>query len=181
MYKESIELLKKKGIEFEEGLTSYEVSQIEKTYDIIFPSVLKELLMIALPITDGFYDWRNKEQENVERIKDMINQPIKYIMEMPEEIYWCEDWGEEPVDEIRVKFEVMNRLKSAPKLIPIYANRYVPINCGENPPVISVHGVDVIYYGKDIQDYFEVEFGEKNQNAIDFESISGIPFWTDIM
>lgn len=36
-------------------------------------------------------------------------------------------------------------------------------------------------YGADIQDYFKVEFGKKDQNTIDFEAISPIPFWTDIV
>lgn len=50
-----------------------------------------------------------------------------------------------------------------------------------NPPILLIHGVDIIYYGKDIEDYFKVEFGEKEQNSIEFENIEPIQFWTDIM
>jgi hypothetical protein len=176
-----LDLLKEKKIEFENGLTVDEVVQIEKIYGIVFPMSLRDFLMTALPVSKGFYNWRNREQGNVEYIKNMINQPIRYIMDMPEEVYWCEDWGEEPKDEDNFKSEVRKRLKMAPKLVPVYSHRYIPMLSSENVPIISVHGVDIIYYGEDIEDYFKVEFGDKEQNAINFENIKPIPFWTDIM
>ena len=96
MYQESLNLLKTQGIEMENGLTFAEVVQIEKIYKIEFPKSLRDFLMIALPVSKGFYNWRNKEEGNIENIKNTINQPIRYINNMPEEVYWCEDWGEEP-------------------------------------------------------------------------------------
>lgn len=181
MYRDSVELLKKNNIKFEKGLTADEVLQIEKNYDIIFPMSLREFLMTALPVSKEFYNWRNKDKENIENIKNMLNQPIQYIYDMPKEIYWCEDWGEEPENEEDFKDEVKKRLKKAPKLIPIYSHRYMPMIDNENPPIISIHGSDVIYYGEDLQDFFKVEFGEKDQNTIKFENINTVPFWTDIM
>ncbi|SHN05782.1 hypothetical protein SAMN02746066_04648 [Anaerosporobacter mobilis DSM 15930] len=181
MYKETIDLLKEKEVEFEDGLTVDEVTQIEKIYEIVFPMSLRDFLMTALPVSKGFYNWRNREQGNVEYIKNMINQPIKYIMDMPEEVYWCDDWGQEPNNEEHFKNEVKKRIKIAPKLVPIFSHRYMPINYSENPPIISVHGVDIIYFGENLGDYFNVEFGEKDQNTISFENIESIPFWTDIM
>lgn len=181
MYKKSIDLLKQKKIVFENGLTFEEIVQIEKDYEIVFPRSLLDFLMTALPVSNGFYNWRNRGEKNVQYIKNMINQPIKYINDMPDEVYWCEDWGQEPEDKDTFKSEVKKRLKMAPKLIPIFSHRYMPMISNENPPIISVHGVDIIYYGENIQDYFNVEFGEKDQNTINFENINPIPFWTDIM
>lgn len=57
----------------------------------------------------------------------------------------------------------------------------MPETVDDRPPVISVHGVDIIYYGENLEDYFEVEFGEKEQDEINFERISPIPFWSEIM
>lgn len=51
----------------------------------------------------------------------------------------------------------------------------------DNPPIISIHDVDIIYYGQNLEDYFEVEFGGKEQGKIEFENINPIPFWSDIM
>ncbi len=181
MYEKSVNLLKKKKIELENGLTVDEVAQIERTYEIVFPKSLREFLMAALPVSDGFYNWRSREQKNIEYIKDAIKRPTRDIHDTPEEVYWCEDWGEEPADVEDFKREVIERLGTAPKLIPVYFHRYMPMVSDENPPIMSVDGADIIYYGADIQDYFKVEFGGKDQAAINFESIRPIPFWTDLM
>lgn len=181
MYRDSLELLKKNKVKFEKGLTAKEVLQIEKNFDIVFPVSLREFLMTELPVSKGFCNWRNLDKENIENIKNMLNQPIQYIYDMPQEVYWCEDWGEEPEDEKNFDNEVKKRLEKAPKLIPIYLHRYMPMLGNENPPIISVHGADVIYMGKDLNDYFMVEYGEKKQTDISFNSIKSIPFWSDLM
>ena len=79
----------------------------------------------------------------------------------------------------RVSFKYKST--NAPILLPIYGHRYMPVSSVDNPPVISVHGIDIIYYGQDLEDYFEVEFGAKEQEAICFENIQPISFWTDII
>lgn len=50
-----------------------------------------------------------------------------------------------------------------------------------NPPVISIHDLDITYYGKNLQDYLYIEFDNKTQDEIEFENITPIPFWLDIM
>ncbi len=180
MKKESMMLLKELGIEFDEGLTLEETIKIETIYGIKFPDSLKNFLMIGVPISKGFYNWRNMEDENVEFIKEIMNRPMISVDDMIEEVYWCDDWGDEPESEEMVQ-EVKRRLECAPKLLPIYAHRYMPMVTDENPPIVSVHNLDIIYYGKDIEDYFEIEFGGKNQSMIEFDKIKPIEFWTDIM
>lgn len=181
MYKESIKLLKSRGIRVEAGLTDDEVEKIEKIYGIQFPRSLKNFLMEGVPIWDKFYNWRNFKPDNIEYIKRVIYHPVKFIEDYPEEVEWNREWGKEPEcvnDRIRI---VRNRLKNAPTLLPIFSHRYMPKTLDENPPVISVHGVDIIYYGEDLEDYFEIEFGEKEQCEINFQRIHTIPFWSEIM
>lgn len=181
MYEESIKLLKQQGVEFEAGLTVEEIAKIQDTYKIVFPKSLKEFLTIALPISKGFYNWRNFEQDNVRFIKEIINRPIEDVDELAEEVYWCDDWGKEPENEMQIALIVRERLKSAPRLIPIYAHRYIPMIPEDNPPIISIHDIDIIYYGENLEDYFKVEFKKKKQGKIEFENINPIPFWSDIM
>ena len=50
----------------------------------------------------------------------------------------------------------------------------------DNPPVVSIHGVDIIYYGKDIKEYFDCEFGEYRKIG-SLNEYNYIPFWSDIM
>ena len=57
----------------------------------------------------------------------------------------------------------------------------MPMVMDKTPPVLSLHGLDIIYYGKNLEDYLRVEFGDKSQNEIEFDSIPHIPFWSDIM
>lgn len=169
------------GVIFENGLTSDEVVQIEKIYNIDFPCSLKDFLMMALPISTGFYNWRNFDSDNINIIKQVISKPIVDIDQMAKDIYWCDDWGKEPNNEKDIVKEVRERLKQAPRLLPVYIHRYVPMGLNQDPPVISVCGTDIIYYGKNLDDYFKIEFGEKKQDAIDFQQIVPIPFWSNIM
>ena len=62
-YEKSINLLKAKGIEFETGLTGVEMEKIESTYKIEFPKSLKMFLMAVLPVSRGFYNWRNFDED----------------------------------------------------------------------------------------------------------------------
>ncbi len=93
-YEKSINLLKAKGVEFEAGLTDVEMGKIESTYKIEFPKSLKIFLMTVLPVSRGFYNWRNFEEDNIRFIKMVMNRPIEDVCELAEEIYWCDDWGE---------------------------------------------------------------------------------------
>ena len=181
MYEKCIRLLEMRGIELEKGLTVDELLQIEEIYSIQFPKSFKEFLNAVLPISKGFYNWRNLTEDNIEFIRQTIKRPIEDVYNMAEEVYWCYNWGEEPKEEIIIAKEVRERLNKAPKLLPIYGHRYMPIILDDDPPIISVHNTDIIYYGINLEDYFEVEFGKKKQDTIDFHSINPIPFWSDIM
>ena len=180
MYEDILQLLTEKEVLIEPGLTAEEFDIIEKIYNIHFPESLKGFLMQGLPISKGFYNWRDFSSGNVSKIKKAITCPVEMVYELSDEVYWCEQWGKEPDNVDEFVQEVRKRLEEAPKLIPVYGHRYMPMD-GSNPPILSVHGIDIIYYGQDLRDYFKVEFGSKKQSEIDFEGISNIPFWSEIM
>ena len=180
MYQESIELMKRKGVLFEEGLSSSEVVLIEEIYGFQFPRSLKTFLMEALPISNGFYNWRDFGQDNVDFIRWVIQKSIKDFEEFAAEVDWCEVWGDEPETQQELEQIIRTRVKNAPMLIPIYSHRYIPAY-SDDPPVFSVHGVDLIYYGEDLEQYLQVEFGDKNQRQLIMGNIEYIPFWSDIV
>ena len=64
---------------------------------------------------------------------------------------------------------VRDKLSYAPKLIPIYTHRYMPMIDEKNNPIFFIHGVDVICYGTRINEYFQIEFGEKNKNQLNIQ------------
>lgn len=181
MYKQLINKLKSKGIEFEIGLSNDEIKRIEEIFNIEFPKELKELYKIALPISKGFYNWRNFNDENIKFIKEAIKRPIKDIYELADGVYWCEKWGEEPNNELEKVEIIRSLLKKAPKLIPIYAHRYMPQVNRINTPIFSIHDTDIICYGENLTSYLEIEFGTEKQIDIDYEKITYIPFWSDLL
>ena len=181
MYRENINILKQHEIKIEVGLSSSELKLIEEVYSIRFPKSLRDFLMLALPVSEGFYNWRDDSAENISTIKKAIDEPKKTFNELAGEAEWCESWGDELGSVTEKATEVKKRLQKAPTLIPVYAHRYVPMVENDNPPILSVHGTDVIYYGESLADYLEVEFGDKKQEDIAFDRIQPVPFWSEIM
>lgn len=175
--------LNEKGVEFKTGLKEEEIDEIEKLYNIQFPPDLKELLMFALPISDGFVNWVDKSKENIKSITDRLNLPLEgIIFDIENNEFWMKDWGKKPSTlKDAVNIATMHYCK-APKLIPIYFHRYIPsIPFEKGNPIMSVHQTDIIYYGENLFSYFLVEFGFKKHKDIDSEKIKIIPFWSDII
>lgn len=181
MYREIIKLLQKRGVKFEAGMSNEKLIEIERIYDINFPESLRSFFAYAIPVGTGFYNWRDTSPENVSYIRSMIAQPMESMHALAAEVEWCETWGKKPEHPAEIEEKVRKELQKAPKLIPVFAHRYIPVTDEKNPPVISIHGTDVIYYGENLLDYFEVEFGEKKQEDIDFQRITPIVFWSNIM
>ena len=180
MFESIFDILREKGVTLEEGLSLEELQFIENLYKIKFPRSLESFLMLKLPVSHGFYNWRDIKKENEYYINKIINRPYEEISDKANEVYWNDKWGVEP-DKDSYSYIVREKLKKAPKLVPIYAHRYMPIIPEINPPVLSIHGVDIIFYGIDLENYFDIEFGDKKQNSIQLENLPYIDFWSDIM
>lgn len=180
-YDDLIQCMKHQGIVFANGLCDKEIFEIEKRYEIVFPKMMKTLYKKALPISEGFYNWRNINAENIAEIKSTMEKPIWGVVDGIEEIDWCEKWGEKPSDLEERKKIIKNMAFEAPKLIPIYHHRYIAsLECEKNP-VFSIMGTDVIYYGKDLFDYFMIEYKLKEYEAFMINEVSYIPFWSDLL
>lgn len=173
--------LSKKGIKFDKGLSEKEIESIEAEYGISFPKELRKFYSIALPVSEGFYNWRDKCVENVSFIKGVIAKPSIDLIDAVDEIYWCDDWGEEPVELTKKKEIIYDLLIGAPKLIPLYSHRFLASLEIEDNPVFSIHGTDIICYGENLLAYFEIEFGLKEYSKMNCENIPYIPFWSDLL
>jgi len=187
------EILIKKGITIEEGLSDEEFEKIENFYSIKFPISLRTLFKSFLPIGSGFYNWRDFSEENVTYIKNKLNWPLEgMLFDVVHNGFWKKCFGPKTNDINENQDIVINYIKNSsneivPKLIPICGHRYVPCYPDVmNMPVISVYQTDIIYYGFDLEDYFENEFGAidkcKNQADINYKKEEvNIPFWTEII
>jgi len=180
MNNELLKALEDNGVDFAEGLSQFEFLKIEQVFDIKFPKDLKDFYSIALPISKNFYNWRDFSSENIKIIKYALDRPYKDIYRMVDEVYWCDDWGVEPDEDKRSKI-IRHKLKKAPKLIPIYSHRYIPMIDRSNLPIFSICNTDVIYYGENLESYLYIEFGNRKQSEIDFGKINQVPFWSDLI
>ena len=170
-------LLLENGISLEPGLSDEEIQKVETIYGIEFPVQWLAVYQQLLPISEGFYNWRDFSAENIEHMKRNLAAPYDGILESINEIAWDISWGLEPdkVEEKNKKIRKM--LESAPPLIPLYGHRFLPILENKEMPILSVVDLDIIYYGLDLYDYFEVEFGHKRLVS-DSKKYKEVPFWT---
>jgi hypothetical protein len=175
--------LKNKGITFQKGLSEQEIIEIERVYNISFPSDLRMFLMTALPISNNFVNWRDISEENVKAIKGRLNWPLEgMIFDIEYNNFWYGEWGERPGN-LSDAIEICRQeLSTVPKLIPICSHRYIPSEPNEEGnPVLSVHQTDIIYYGENLVSYLEIEFGIKKYEHMDFNSIKKIRFWSNLV
>ena len=77
-----------------------------------------------------------------------------------------------------MKERIKSLLQEAPRLIPIYKHRYIAM-VEKSSPIFSVMGLDIVYYGENLFQYFEIEFGIKKYSEIEFNDIEYIKFWSD--
>jgi hypothetical protein len=76
-------------------------------------------------------------------------------------------------------------LSLAPKLIPLIGHRYLPEEPRESGnPVFSIFYTDAIYYGANLEDYFEREYAWQSGSWPSWprpSQIKYIPFWSDLV
>lgn len=89
----------------------------------------------------------------------MLDWPLSMLERDVENGFWWQDWGDRPQTPVERAEVLRGELNRAPRLIPLLAHRFLPESPrGAGNPVLSMHGVDTIYYGSDLTDYFRREF-----------------------
>ena len=158
-----------------QGYTDAELDDAQAKYDLRFPPDLLALFRERRP-REG-YDWRTDDQQ----IRDMLAWPLEGLLfDVENNALWWPEWGgrpDKPEERAEVLAGVVNK---APKLIPLISHRYLPSEPHEaGNPVFSVYQSDVIYYGADLADYFEREFGDPGRPLA--SPIKPIRFWSELV
>lgn len=184
-YNSILDKLKTKWIQFNNWLSYYEITEIEKKFWFQFPPDLSGFLNCALPISHNFYNWReglipwNKEEE---RIFDMINWPLNWMLfDIEFNDFWIDDFWKKP-SELEKKKEIASKYYyDLPKLIPIYSHRYLPsMPHKDGNPVFSIYQTDIIIYWINLENYFLNEFTEWTF-VIPEKGSRFIPFWSKLV
>jgi hypothetical protein len=152
-----IALLKAVGVEFDRGLTDREVEVAETKFNFRFPPELRAFLQTALPTGNSFPNWRSGDET---KIRERLDWPLHgCLFDVEHNGFWLPEWEPRPellADALKI---ATAKVKEAPKLIPIYSHRYIPEEPHESGnPIFSVHQMDIIYYGFDLDDYLRHEF-----------------------
>ena len=175
--------LEDKGIQFKNGLTDDEINKIEEIYEIVLPEWLRKFYCLGVPFSEEnnlFPLWSDFSDTNIEKIKERMQKPYKLFAREVQDGFWHTSWGSRPEsqEEVLQKFGELSLV--APRLIPLYSHRYMPLIDGvDDPPIISTVGSDTIYYGCNLHDYLQNEF--LNEEFVIPTDYIKVPFWDDLV
>lgn len=176
------QLLESNRVSLHPGLLSDEISQIESIYQFRFPPDLREFLSHMLPTGNGFPRWRDVSERGITHIRDYLHKPLEGILfDIEHNVFWYAAWGERPADTQTAQNIARQQYAQLPPLIPIYGHRYMPTEPYETGnPVLSVYQTDVIPYGTNLEEYFQIEYKQKPHSDMDYTAVKPIPFWLEL-
>ena len=196
------------------GLNEQEITAIEQRYHLRFPPdyrlFLKTLHSVdrlqvgakykggheMFPITKpSFYNW----QTDTEAIQDAYEWLVSGLFfDVQHNDLWPQSWGTKPATAEAQETRVRELVDAAPKLVPVFAHRYLLAEpCEAGNPILSIWQSDIIIYDTNLYDYFLDEFGAlcgvsnedrqrlkaaSNQEIQKrFEAYRAIPFWGEFL
>jgi hypothetical protein len=105
----------------------------------------------------GWPDWRDGDPG---RLREHLDFAADGALARIGDGYWHPWWGDDrPADAVEALRVARERLAADGPVVPLYVHRFLPAGRGTwGHPVLSIWGVDVIYYGADLLDYIAREF-----------------------
>ncbi|MGV9976571.1 hypothetical protein ACWDUH_02705 [Micromonospora wenchangensis] len=152
------------------GLTEREFDEVEQRFGFQFADDHRAFLAEGLPVwtegdddpdktTDlGWPDWRDGDPG---RLRAHLDFALEGALESVRSGYWHPWWGDDrPADAADALRVARERLVADGPMVPLWVHRFLPAGRGGwGHPVLSIWGVDVIYYGADLLDYIDRDFG----------------------
>lgn len=159
-----IEILTARRVPLDPGLTVAEILEIERRHGFEFSPDHRQLLETAQPAGARWLHWRN---DSPETIRDRLSWPLDGLLfDVEHDAFWPTGWGTKPESLDAQKHVATLRIKTWPTLVPLYSHRYMPAApAPAGAPVFSVWQSDVIFYGDNLLDYLQREFGSIDPNS----------------
>ncbi|MET7336788.1 hypothetical protein [Nonomuraea sp. NPDC005650] len=179
-----------RACEIRPGLTDREFAWIEADYDIEFADDHRAFLAEGLPINSArpeegatwerpWPDWRDGDEEE---LRLHVEWPVRQVLHDVERGAWLRSWGARPEDRAEALRVAGHELARAPKLIPLYAHRFLPGGRGTyGRQVLSVWGTDIISYGRDLAEYITNDFHPRDADADPWERGDDVPVWSEFL
>jgi hypothetical protein len=155
------------------GLTGTELAAIESEFGFTFAPDHRAFLAAGLPTGVGWPDWRSPDRAG---LRAALTAPVEGVLfDVAENDFWYEGWG--PAFGNRVA-TARAGLLIAPRMVPLYAHRYLPAGITGHP-VLSIYQTDVLIYGADLTDWLHREFGLGDPAAQ--RTRATVPFWSALV
>ncbi|MFH9554520.1 hypothetical protein [Streptomyces sp. NPDC017435] len=176
--------------EIEPGLTDAEFRRIETEYGFEFADDHRAFLAAGLPVKqppeegatweNPWPDWRHGDPAS---LREHLEWPVDGVLRAVEQGYWHPTWRQRPTDADDARREASAMLDQVPKLVPVYAHRFLPAGHGAHGhPVLSIWGTDIIYYCADLADYINHEFDDFSDRTPDgWNPRATVEFWQDFL
>ncbi|XP_065876729.1 uncharacterized protein [Euphorbia lathyris] len=140
------------------GLNDQEFSSLESSFGFSFPPDLRSILQEGLPISPHFPNWRSSSPQ---QLQILLNLPLLNLSRnISHNNFWLDSWGRKPDDNDQALAIAKRFFDTAPVLVPIYGNCYIPSspNAAGNP-VFYIDQSCVRVLSFDLSRFFqEVEF-----------------------
>lgn len=175
-------ILRKWGVELAPGLCDTELAAAEDRVGCRFPPDLQSFLQAALPLGEGWPDWRDHDSEFITSRLGWAEQGMIFDLEHCP-WWWPPVWGPRPDNLHEATQVAREQFQVVPKLIPIVGHRFLPAEpCDAGNPVLSVwQMVDAIYYSCDLRDYFAREDSYERRRSEPLGEIRPIRFWSQVV
>ncbi len=174
-------LLANRGVEFAPGLSESELSAAEERVGCHFPPDLRSFLRTALPISGARWpDWRVPHSAY---IADSLGWPVEgFEFDIRHNVFWWPAWGPRPGDVDQAVAVMRERVREAPKLIPICQHVYLPAEPElAGNPALSVYQADIIYGGRNLGEYLRrILSGEEWELPL-CDEVRRIRFWSEVV
>lgn len=163
------------------GLSDHELGAVEEAAGVALPTELRLMLRLALPIGRSWRDWRLDPAGQLRTWREAVTAGI--VFDVKHNAFWDDSWGPRPSDDTRREALVRQQAATLPRLFPVFGHRALVIDpvpgfaSADGNPVFSVHQTDVIYYGNDLADWFNHEFGVPAP-AWAASQPRRVPFWS---
>ncbi|MFH9606178.1 hypothetical protein [Streptomyces sp. NPDC017448] len=170
------------------GLTEEEFSRIEATYEFEFSPEHRAFLAAGLPVASPPEEgatwqqaWPDRRHADEDDLRYRLEWPVREVLGRVAQGSWHPALGARPLSEEEAREVARAVLARAPRLVPVYAHRFLPAG-HDSPghPVLSVWGTDIICYGCDLADYIDREFGEIDEDT-PWNPQASVPLWKDFL
>ncbi|MBU2662663.1 hypothetical protein KOI35_04010 [Actinoplanes bogorensis] len=157
------------------GLTDAELSAIEREFEFTFADDHRAFLAAVVPTGRGWPDWRSPDRSV---LRERLAWPVEGVLfDVETNNFWYEGWGPRPPVVAQAVAAARFSLMTVPRLVPVYSHRFLPAATNGHP-VLSVYQTDIIFYGNDLTDWLNREFGLGTAASGDPRAFA--PFWRDL-